>query len=177
MKPRISNAIFALACILLLSQGCHPSSTVQTAGKTSLPDDIAGTWKARESKWRIVLSPEGTVSSMRIPMCIVDLKPNQATKVKMKHGEFSTFEAGDCEVEYTPAKRELFVKIDMKRIHVAFPDDALEGSSVDRFMGPVSEDGKVWTADWINIFDYGPRFPQDANGIYAEPLLFDKVED
>jgi len=32
-------------------------------------------------------------------------------------------------------------------------------------------------ADWINIFDYGPRLPQDANDIYAEQLIFEKLED
>jgi hypothetical protein len=69
------------------------------------------------------------------------------------------------------------VSVEMKKIHVVFMDNEVNGNSLDRFIGPVSEDGKVWTADWINIFDYGPRFPQDPNDIYAEPVVFDKIEN
>ena len=65
----------------------------------------------------------------------------------------------------------------MKKIHIVFMDNVIDGNSVDRFVGPVSEDGKVWTADCISVFDYGPRFPQDPNDVYAQPLVFEKVED
>ncbi len=104
-----------------------------------------------------------------------EIRPNKTTRFEMQDGSFSTYTAGDCVVNYTPATRELFVSIEMKRIHVAYLDSVLEGSSIDRFVGPVSEDGKVWTADWIPVFDYGPRFPQ--GDVYAERLVFEKVED
>lgn len=177
MKLRTVSVFFLIACILPACSGCHKGSSRRPVGTTPLPPDIAGTWQARESQWKITLSTDGTVSSMRIPMSAEELRPNQTTKVEMKHGEFSTFKAGDCDVEYTPETRELFVEIKVDDMHIAFPGDAIEGHTVDKFMGPVSEDGKVWTTDWINVFDYGPRFPQDPNGIVAEPLVFDKIED
>ena len=95
----------------------------------------------------------------------------------MLDGKFSTFKTGDCVVDYTPATRELFVSVEMEKMHIVYMDNVIDGNSIDRFVGPVSEDGKVWTADWINVFDYGPRFPQDPNDIFAEPLIFDKIED
>ena len=65
----------------------------------------------------------------------------------------------------------------MERIHIPFGPESVEGNSLDRFVGPVSEDAKVWTADWIAIFDYGPRFAQEPNEIFAQPLVFDKTEE
>jgi hypothetical protein len=142
-----------------------------------LPPDIAGTWKAQDSPWKIVLAPDGTVTSVVIPMGEVEIRPNKTTKVTMLDGSYSTYKAGDCIVEYKPDTRELFVSVKMKKIHIRYLDNALDGNSIDRFVGPVSKDGKTWTADWINIYDYGPRFPQDANDISAEPLIFEKVKD
>jgi hypothetical protein len=72
--------------------------------------------------------------------------------------------------------QELFVSIEMKKIHIKFLDNVIDGFSIDRFIGPVSQDGKLWKADWITIFDYGPRFPQDANDIVATPLVFEKIK-
>ena len=65
----------------------------------------------------------------------------------------------------------------MEDIHIVYLDNVIDGNSLDRFVGPVSEDGKIWTADWINVFNYGPRFPQEPNDIYAELMIFDKVKD
>jgi hypothetical protein len=107
----------------------------------------------------------------------VEIRPNKTTRVEMRDGSFSTYATGDCVVNYTPATRELFVSIEMKKIHVLFMDNVIDGNSIDRFVGPVSEDGKVWTPDLISVFDYGPRFPQDPNDIFAQPLVFEKVED
>ena len=165
-------SVFALA--LLSICGCPRP---EGPGKVVLPLELAGAWQARESTWKIVLSPDGTVSSAVFPTGIVEIRPNKTTKVQMKDSQFSTYRAGDCPVEYTPATRELFVTVKMEEIHIRYLDNAIDGNSVDRFFGPVSQDGKVWNAEWINVFDYGPRFPQDANDIYAQPLIFDKVEN
>jgi hypothetical protein len=158
--------------ILLPAAGCPgPSKQVQV-----LPPGVAGTWKAQDSPWKIALNPDGTVSSAVIHMGEVEVRPNQTTKVEMKDGSYSTYKAGDCVVEYTPATRELFVSVEMEEIHIVFLDNVIGGNSIDRFIGPVSEDGKVWTADWITVFDYGPRFPQDANDTFAGQLIFEKIE-
>ena len=156
--------------------GCQTVTKQSPADKAILPSDVAGTWKAQDSPWKIVLSPDGTVSSAVIPIGEVEIKPNQATRVEMKDGSYSTFKAGDCVVEYTPTTRELFVSIEMEKIGIKFLDNVIAGNSIDRFVGPVSEDGRFWKADWITVFDYGPRFPQEPNDIFAKPLVFEKIE-
>jgi len=176
MKLRTA-IVLALVWIVLLTCGCPLSSNRQSTNKVMLPPDIAGTWKTREFPWRIVLSPDGTVSSAVIEMGAVEVRPNETTRVEMKDGQFSTYKAGDLIAEYTPATRELYVSVEMKHIHVVYLDNVIDGNSVDRFVGPVSEDGKTWIADWIKLFDYGPRFPQDPNHTYHGPVTFEKVAD
>jgi hypothetical protein len=171
MKSKL--AIMFLSVWLL---GCHGPAR-PTFVPRPLPPEVAGTWQAQDSPWKIVLSADGTLSSAVIPMGRVEIRPNRTTRVEMKDGSFSTYTAGDCVVDYTPATRELFVSVKMKKIHIVFLDNLIEGNSMDRFVGPVSEDGKTWTADWITVFDYGPRFPQDPNDIYAQPLIFEKIEN
>jgi len=176
MIKRKVTIIFLSAWLLWAAAGCHEPSTGHPIPKP-LPPDIAGAWKAQGSPWKIVLSADGAVSSAIVPMGEFEIKPNQTTKAEMKDGSYSIFKAGDCVVQYTPATRELFVSIEIKKIHIAFADNVIDGSSTDRFVGPVSEDGKVWSAEWITVFNYGPRFPQDPNDVFAEPLLFEKVKD
>ena len=168
--------IFILGSIGLWAASCQGPSRRPLVGEAVLPPDIAGTWKAQDSDWKIVLSPDGTLSSAVIPMGVVEVRPNQTTKTEMKDGSYSTFKTGDCVVEYTPATRELFVSVQMEEIHIVFLDNVIDGNSIDRFIGPVSEDGKVWTADWITVFDYGPRFPQDVNDTFGGQLIFEKIE-
>lgn len=176
MKTRAATFLVS-TWIVLSTFGCANSGR-RSDDAAVLPVDVAGTWQARDDEvWRIVLNPNGAVSSAVIPMGEVEVRPNKTTRVEMADGKRSTFKAGDCIVEYTPATRELFVSIEMKKIHVVYVDNVVEGSSLDRFMGTVSQDGKVWTADLISVYDYGPRFPQEPNDIYAEPVVFDKIEN
>ncbi len=170
-----SAIILVLAWIILSTCGCPTNQ--RSANKVMLPPDIAGTWKARKGLWKIVLSPDGTVSLAHVDMGNVEVRPNKTTRVEMKDGQFSAYKAGDCIVEYTPATRELYVSVEMEHIHVVYLDNVIDGNSIDRFVGPVSEYGKEWTTEWIKVFDYGPRFPQDPNDIYPEPLIFDKVDN
>lgn len=176
MKLKIAAFLLAV-WILLLASGCQIPSNELSGGRVTLPAIVAGTWKAKGSPWKIVLSPKGTVTSAVIPMGEVEVRPNRTTKVEMKDGSFSAYKAGDFVVEYAPETRELFVSVRIEEIHIRFLDNAIDGSSTDRFVGPVSEDGRTWMADWISVFDYGPRFPQDPNDIGAEPLIFEKVEE
>jgi len=169
--------IVSLVYVVLLPAGCQqPSEPQPPVNKPTLPAEVAGVWQARESPWRIVIDPNGTVISVVIPMSVVEVRPNQTTRVEMKDDSWSTFKAGNCTVEYTPQTRDLFVTVRMDEIHVAFLDNRIDGNSTDRFVGPVSEDGKTWKAEWVTIFDYGPRFPQEPNDLFAEPLIFDKVD-
>ena len=142
-----------------------------------IPSHAAGIWQAEDSAWRIVVNSDGSIGSAVIPMGEVEVRPNETTRVLMKDDSYSTFKAGDCFAEYYPEHGELYVSVEMDAIHVVFLDNVVDGNSLDYFVGPVSEDGKEWKAEWVNVFDYGPRFPQEPNDIVPTPLFFRKVEE
>jgi hypothetical protein len=176
MKTKLI-VIFVSAWVFWLTGGCQNQFG---PGRVMLPPEVAGVWKAYDSPWKIVLSPDGKVVSAVIPMGEVEVRPNRTTKAEMLDGSISTYKAGNFTVEYTPQTRELFVTVEMKSIHIRFMNERIDGNSTDRFAGPVSKDGKVWMADWIMLFDYGPRFPQnvnDPNNTFGGQLVFEKVKD
>ena len=177
MNLKAIITLVSAATLISTCSGCQVLNGRSARKKIPLPADVAGVWRAREGDWAIALDLNATVSWFLFPTGKVNVRPNRTTTVEMKDGQKSTFTGGDCIVDYAPTTRELYVSLEMKNIHIAYLHNVVDGNSVDRFVGPVSEDGKVWTTDWIKMFDYGPRFPWDANDIFAEPLIFDKIED
>jgi hypothetical protein len=150
----------------------------ESAGADKFPAFPAGTWQAQDSPWRIVLAPDGTVDSAVVAMAEVEVRPNKTTEFEMKDGRISHITAGELFAEYKPVGRQLFVSIELKDIHIVFPDDLLAGNSIDNFTGTVSEDGRTWNAEQITVFDYGPRFPQTPDDInHPNPIVFNKVEE
>jgi hypothetical protein len=176
MKRRIAMVVLLTALPLWLTAGCQPQNHRPDAN-AKLPPDAVGTWLAKDSRLRIVVSPDGTVSSAVIPLGEVELRPNQAAKVAMKDGSFSTYKAGDFAVDYSATTRELFVSLVVEEFHIKFMEARIDGNETHRFIGPVSEDGKSWTADWIHVFDYGPQFPQDPNEIGSQKVVFEKIAE
>jgi hypothetical protein len=183
MKQPILIVITCSCVFIWLSSGCekpaaeNANKAVIDQNPNKIPSSVAGTWQMRAGVWRMVIEPNGIVSSALIPVGEVVIRPHQTTTVAMIDGNFSTYTGGDCFAEYNPANRELFVYIEVNDINIRAFNYRLEhGSTVDRFTGPVSEDGLVWKPSWINIFDYGPEFPQDVNAIEPEPCIFDKVD-
>ena len=170
MKNVISIFVCSFLTLVCLT-GCNGP-----ASSNVFPPSVAGTWQAEGEVWKIVLTPDGEVNSAVVPMATTEVRPNQTTKFEMKDGKLSHITAGECLAEYNPSTRQLFVSIELEDIHIAFPEDTLTGNSLDIFKGPVSRDGKTWNAERTNVFDYGPRFPQDENDIVPEPLVFRKVE-
>jgi hypothetical protein len=184
MKRLILIVIVVCSCLgVWLSGGCEQPAADKTRAPTTaqpgnqLPSFVIGTWQQRAGVWRFVIEPNGVVSSAVIPLMDTTLRPHQTTLVKMKDENESTFTGGDMFAEYNPASRELFVFIELKKFQIRYYEIRTGGSQVDRFTGPVSENGKVWSPEWISIPDYGPELPLDANSIEPAPCIFDKVEE
>ena len=179
----ITIAVVCSCLVIWLSSGCNKpvsessgvSATEQEQVK--IPPFVAGTWQMRDGAYRFVIEPNGVVSSADIYLMNITIRPHQTTFVKMKDGNVSDFTTGDLSAEYNPANRELFVFIELRKFLIRFFDIRTGGSQVDRFIGPVSEDGKTWNCEWISLFDYGPDLPQDVNEMAPSLCIFDKVEE
>lgn len=163
--------IFAGCCIILTSfAGCRgKSEKLPEAGPTALPPHIAGTWKADGSPWKIVLSPQGEVTSAVIPLGEAEVKPNQTTEIQGRKEEPGIFEAGDFEAYYDPENRELLVSIEIKRVYVEM-GSILEGTCEYFVTGNVSENGKVWHADVFTSLDL-TAFAPDPNSTAEKPAF------
>lgn len=170
---------FVLSCI----SGCHKKSesvksVTKVSANKSLPPEVAGTWQAIEgsdSPWRFVITPDGQISEATV-MWYEVVRPNQTTEFSMPDCP-SYLTGGDFAVEYQPAGRELSVSIELKDIHICLQGGVIDGNSLDTFVGKVSEDGKLWQADWLTLYDYGPDLPQGPNDVQMPSLIFEKVEN
>jgi hypothetical protein len=171
------QSVVRSVCVLLLlaaMSGCGDSLR-NGRQPQKLPDEVAGTWQARDNVWRIVLTPDGRVDSAQIPLGNVKIRPNKATKIEMADGSVSTYKAGDCTVFYDPDTRELRVEVIVEEVNIAFMTERIEGHTKDVFIGTVSEDGTVWKTDWLSFFDLGERFPMEPDAV-GEGLVFDKIK-
>jgi hypothetical protein len=177
-----SIVLAGIGCVLMFLAGCGGSGKKPAEQRNIFfPPEVAGIWLAYDSPWVIELSKDGKVIMAQIPMGDVEIAPNEITEANMIDGQISTYEAGDCPVEFNPLTRELTVTIVLKAFHIKYFDDRIDGNSIDIFVGRVSEDGRNWYADWYTFFDYGPRFPRnredinDMNMVYMDNVLFEKV--
>jgi len=154
-------------------------------GDGEFPEFLVGEWKADKDGWEFVFEPDGTISSAVISLGRVRLKPGEVTTVPMKMGGKGVFEPGEWMVHYAPAGRELTVKISLKNFYVELGKGVVEGKSTDIFAGPISQDGKVWQADWTGFPDYTahtaeyPNFnlSEGTDAGISKTLVFEKVTE
>lgn len=184
------NRVLILLCCVFLSltlTSCrNPDNNVKVIieGNGQFPEFLVGTWKAEvRSGWEFVFEPDGTISSAVVSMGRVRLKPGEVTTIPMKMDGKSIFEPGEWLVNYSPAGRELTVKISLKNFYAEFGRGVIEGKSTDIFIGEVSEDGNSWAVDWTSFLDCTahtdeyPNFDLSTDPEYGESktLIFEKV--
>ena len=129
---------------------------IQGGGK--FPDFLVGTWKANNGSWEIVFEPDGKISSAVISLGLVRIKPGQVTTIPMKLGGKGEFEPGVWTVQYLQKQRELIVEIVIDSFRAELGDDIVRGSTRDFFIGPVSQDGKLW---WVERYTF-PEYITDT---------------
>ncbi|MGA2172236.1 MAG: hypothetical protein ABSG82_04375 [Sedimentisphaerales bacterium] len=117
------------------------------------PDSLAGRWESTTGVWELVFEPNGTISSIVYGFGGYTIKAGQTTNDKTKGGGKAIFQPGPWSTRYSPRTRELTVWIAMDNIYFEMGENLLEGTRTDMFTGKVSEDGKVWQADWFSYPD------------------------
>ena len=186
----MKQLLVLFGCCVILSglAGCQNANRgveVIIEGGGEFPEFLVGRWKADKHGWEFVFEPDGAISSAVISLGRVRIRPGEITTVPMKMGGKGVFEPGEWMVYYAPAGRELTVKISLKNFYMELGEDVLEGKSTDIFAGPISQDGKVWLADWTSFPDYTahtakyPNFKMsgDPNQGVTDSLIFEKVEE
>lgn len=187
--------VVLVGCSVFLSAlaGCQkPTQTTPPADGVKViiedgsefPQFLAGTWKADKGGWEITFEPDGRLSSAVIPLGRVKVKPDKKTVIPLKRGGKGIYEPGEWLAQYSPANRELVVKIVIKRFRLQMGDDVLSGNLKDVIAGQVSEDGRYWLAEWFGYPEYivdtdiykNYRLEEGPDEDFKGNLIFTKVE-
>ena len=185
--------IFMFGMVLFLSiNGCQTDNAQSgldgrnsaIEGGVDFPVFLAGTWKSDKNGWEIVLEKDGSISSVVHTIARVRLKPDEVTKVPMKEEGEGIFMPGEWAAYYQSKDRRLTVDITLDSFKNRKGTDIVEGSSMDTFVGSVSEDGKQWQAEWFSYPEYFVttgeydqyQLPEDPNENPKGVLIFSKVE-
>jgi hypothetical protein len=179
----MKQLIVLLGGVFLLFGGCQEpnrskSGAVKGGGK-KFPSSLAGTWKARGSKWQVTLAPNGKVISLvnATGSSMVIKEGKMFFEEGSTRGEFLHFIFGPCFTNYNPATRELGVTVTMKDFYMQTRKGVLEEDMKYLITGPVSEDGNRWDAKlFVYITPKGGK-PTEPNSAEPKILIFDKVRD
>lgn len=156
----MKKLLVLLGCAVLLFSGCQnygrSKSGVEVIieGGGQFPQFLVGKWKADDYGWQFVFEPNGTIVSAVISMGEVEIIPGRTATFPTISGGKAVFKPGLWTVQYDPQFRELMVEIVMDYIHFEMGKGLLEGKRRDLLIGKVSQDGKIWRADWFSFPDY-----------------------
>jgi len=184
-----------LACSCLLWGLCGCGNGGQTSTRTDavdvfiegggkFPSWLAGRWRGNSNNWEIVFEPDGRILSANHGIGGVLVRANHLTTVRDpdKQSE-NTFKAGQWSVHYLPDERELRVEIVLDEVHLEWGPLILNGKVKDYFVGKISEDGKVWQADWFTFPEYttpgheSTVLAPKSDEVFAGTIIFEKVAD
>ena len=200
---RVIAAVSVVSILTIISAGCsrnaasgeplttQPELTLSSRVPVVIEDGsefpafLAGTWQADQAGWEITIDPNGTLTSAVISLGRFNMKPDRTTIVTMMGGRESRLEPGEWTAGYSPLDRELAIEITVKSLHIEIGDDYLEGKTADVFVGPVSQDGRIWHAEWISFPAYVAHTSEHPNFEMAEDpdygvtaqLIFEKVQE
>lgn len=174
-----ARAIMVLGITGILLLGCNSGHVIHS-GTATYPPETAGIWKTQDPQreWIIKVEPDGSISRVFHPLAgPIRITEGGANLEGPDPGTFAVFVMGECKTEYRPFGRILKATVNLENYHFKLPQGELQGRSESYFEGPVSKDGKTWTAK-LRDFTYldGADKP-DRKMIEENPetIIFEKV--
>jgi len=164
-------------------QNADNTVKVIVEGGGQFPQFLVGTWKENKLDWEFVFEPDGTISSAVIDGGKIRVNPVRKTATtSLKGWGDAVYKLGQWTVQYSPANRELAVQVVVEHYYIKMDEEGrgMKGDSTDWFVGPVSDSGRSWEADWytlrktIFLAPEPTEFPFDPNENPIETLVFRK---
>ena len=126
----------------------------------------------------------GRISRAAVGLGGVEMIPGKVARFPTRYGGKGIFIPGLWTVQYNPVDRELAVKIVVEHFYMDMGKQALEGDSTDIFVGSVSQDSRVWEADWFAFGRFIGHIPEpnefynvsEDDMEYRDSLVFRKVK-
>jgi len=150
---------------------------VVVEGNGEFPEFLVGVWQAQmeQGEWAFKFEPDGSISKIAHSLAgWVDVVEDRVYLEGPEPGTYATFAMGPCEANYDMKTRELRVTIILAYYQLVLPQEQSEGSAYDFFIGPVSEDGKRWTASWQH-FDWLEGADFTESDLPIVQLIFTKA--
>ncbi len=173
---RVTGLLF----IGILLSGCGESNRQTGSGTNLYPPEVAGIWKTQDPQreWILKIEPDGSISKIFHPLAgPIRITEGGANFEGPDPGTFAVFVMGECKTEYRSFGRILKATVNLESFHFKLPQGELQGRSESYFDGPVSKDGKIWTAK-LRDFTYldGADKP-DRKAIQDNPetIVFEKM--
>ncbi|MBN1795764.1 MAG: hypothetical protein JW804_03750 [Sedimentisphaerales bacterium] len=183
MKRCIVLEIFVCA-LLIAFCGCDSKEGIfkkpVKLTKEGFPEVMMGVWEAdvsNSSKWGIKFESNGSITkiihSVAGPINIEEGGVSHETS----DGSYYIFTMGPCDAEYNSKTNILKVKIIIENFVLKIHTGELVGRSEDYIEGLVSEDGKLWKADWVSLgwLEGAEPPPIELLKSHPIPLVFEKV--
>lgn len=139
---------FLLAAVIVLSglYGCGQNGRVE---QDALPQKCAGSWSNVEAGWAFVLEDDGTISKVvRMDGLVMDVKAGGASTESADQQLIANYVYGPCRWSWDAPSGSLRAVVTIEDLYVKAMGAELSCKVIDEFAGPVSEDGRVWTASW-----------------------------
>ncbi|MFA5422465.1 MAG: hypothetical protein WC374_01235 [Phycisphaerae bacterium] len=165
--------------VLLMAAGCRMEQPEQQAsdiefssyeetkvvikGGNAFPSYLAGTWIDQNRQWQFTFQPDGKISDIVHSMGHVKLEPGKTTTFPMRIDGTNIYKPGQWIVVYDTVNQELTVQIALDYMYAEVGGGIIEGSSLDIFSGPVSDDGKVWQVNWVGYPQYTAHTEKHPN--------------
>ncbi len=181
--------LIGFAVVLSGLAGCHnPSESVEVIIEDDgeFPEFLVGKWRAidwPERRWEFVFEKDGTISSAIIPMAWPRMIPGQTNIVPLRNNGKGIFKPGIWTVQYSPETRELIVEIPFDFISMEIGDGRLEGKRNDIFIGQISDNGEIWSADLFSYPDFiaytevERPIRADEDAAFMGMIVFEKVQE
>ncbi len=171
----MKQLLLLAGCVVVLMGivGCQNDEKVnktKTDGDKEFPEFLVGVWKSDQFNWGFKFERDGSISKLEHTMGMQINVEEGGLYEEGTEGSTGVYVLGPCEADYDPQTRQLKVKIILEHFRMEIPVGVVEGNSKDYFSGPVSEDGKVWRANWLNYGWIEGADRPDPNIIEANPV-------
>ena len=183
----MNKIVFLLGCLFLAvvfagcGEGNGPISTRpdlspgRIKGNT-FPPIMAGAWVAQtgdqaKTQWGINFEKDGTISQIIHRMAgPIDMSEGGVYKDGPEDNTYMFVVMGPNSAKYDEETDILNVAINTELYHMKLPAGIVEGYIDDYFSGPISSDGKIWEAEWINFNQLERTMTNDGEEFFADPI-------
>lgn len=177
MKIRNCGLLLGLfvLCCLFSCNGFGQLPDKQAIQGDLFPEFLVGTWHPDDSRWIFTFAADGTITKMQH---FGGMEFNVAEGGLVEpwlNGAKATYILGPCRADYNPQTRQLSLEIIIEYYIINFQDGSMEGNFQDYLIGPVSEDGLTWKADWTSYGEVIGVGKTDPNKVVPKKLVFTKA--